>query len=308
MDLKNSKFIGEIALIIVTVFWGATFVIVKDALNDASPMMFLGFRFLTASILFIPFIFTKIKSIDFGIVKAGVVLGVLLFLSFGLQTTGLTYTTATKSGFLTGTLVVLIPFFQVLIKKKKPSKGALIGAFLVFIGILFLSGSGNNIYSFIKELGNNFNFGDFLTLMCAVLFAVHVVYLDVFTAKYDYWFLVFAQLFVTAFLSFIAAFIFNAAKMEVIKFDLTSNLIFALLYTAIFATLINTILQTKYQKSVSPTKAGIIYSFEPIFAALFAFIVLNEKINFLGFIGGLLIFSGLIISEIYDNWVTKNGK
>lgn len=308
MNIKSNKFIGEFALLLVTIFWGGTFVIVKGALQDTSPMIFIGLRFLLASILFIPFIFYKIKTVDVDTIKAGFVLGVLLFLSFSLQTIGLQYTSATKSGFLTGTLVVLIPFFQIFIKKKFPSKGTFIGTGLVFIGIFFLSGSGNSILNLLNELGNNFNLGDLLTLLCAVLFAVHVVYLDVYTSKYNFWFLVFSQLFITAIFSFISAFIFNAYNLEKYKFELTDNLIFAVLYTAIFATLINTILQTKYQKMVSPAKAGIIYSFEPIFAAIFAFIVLGERLTLLGFIGCFLIFLGLIIAEVYDNLVIKNGK
>jgi drug/metabolite transporter (DMT)-like permease len=308
MNVKSNKFIGEFALLLVTILWGGTFVIVKGALQDTSPMIFIGLRFLLASILFIPFIFYKIKTVDVDTIKAGFVLGVLLFLSFSLQTIGLQYTSATKSGFLTGTLVVLIPFFQIFIKKKIPSIGTFIGTGLVFIGIFFLSGSGNSILNLLNELGNNFNLGDLLTLLCAVLFAVHVVYLDVYTSKYNFWFLVFSQLFITAIFSFISAFIFNANGIEKYKFELTDNLIFAVLYTAIFATLINTILQTKYQKMVSPAKAGIIYSFEPIFAAVFAFIVLDERLTLLGFIGCFLIFLGLIIAEVYDNLVIKNGK
>ncbi len=308
MNNKSNKFIGEFALLLVTIFWGGTFVIVKGALQDTSPMIFIGMRFLLASILFIPFIFYKIKTVDSGAIKAGIVLGVLLFLSFSLQTIGLQFTSATKSGFLTGTLVVLIPFFQIFIKKKIPSRGAFIGTAFVFIGIFILSGSGKSIFELLNELGSNFNLGDILTLICALLFAVHVVYLDVYTNKYNFWFLVFAQLFITAILSFISAFLLNAYQVETYKFELTNNLIFAIVYTAVFATLINTILQTKYQKMVSPTKAGIVYSFEPIFAAIFAFIVLNERLTLLGLIGCILIFIGLIVAEIYDNLVTKNGK
>ena len=129
-----------------------------------------------------------------------------------------------------------------------------------------------------------------------------------FSNKYDYWILTFAQLFVTAILSFIFAGVLNNYSIENYRFVFTNNLLFAIIYTAVFATLINTILQTKYQKMVSPTKAGIIYSFEPIFAALFAFMVLNERMTILGALGCLLIFVGLIVAEIYDNLVIKNGK
>ncbi|HPN38322.1 MAG TPA: DMT family transporter, partial [Melioribacteraceae bacterium] len=168
MVFKGNKYSGEYALLLVTIFWGATFVIVKSALKDTSPMLFIGFRFLLATVLFLPFIFFKIKHINKKIIIPGIILGLLLFLSFSLQTIGLQYTSATKSGFLTGTLVVLIPFFQFIIKKKSPSKGALIGTILVFIGIFILSGSGKPIDELLTELGSNFNL--VICLHCYVLY------------------------------------------------------------------------------------------------------------------------------------------
>ncbi len=308
MKLSNSKLTGEAALLLVTLLWGATFVIIKEALNDASPLLFVGARFSIAAILFIPIIYKSRKTITKQALLPAMFLGVLLFLSFVIQTFGLQYTTATKSGFLTGSLVVMIPFFQLLIIKRKPTKGAIIGSMLVFVGILLLSSGGESLIAFFEDLGNNFNVGDFLTLVCAVIFALHVVFLDVFTKKYDYKFLVFMQLFITAVLSVVSAVIFNGIGITSYKFNLSANLIVAILYTSIFATLINTVLQTKFQKAVSPAKAGIIYSFEPIFAAIFAFIILDERISFIGIIGCCLIFAGLIVSEIYDSFFNINGK
>src|SRR5690606_17156138 len=100
---------------------------------------------------------------------------------------------------------------------------------------------------------------------------------------------------------FVLSFIFSFNSLEPIKFALTSNLIFAVLYTSIFASILATIIQLKYQKVVSPTKAGIIYSIEPIFAAVFAYFILSEKISNFGLIGCGLIFLGLIISEVFSS-------
>ncbi len=301
------KYLGVTALIIVTILWGATFVIVKESLNDVSSMLFIALRFSIAAIFLIPIYFKNRDKFKKPAVIAGTILGLFLFFGFATQTVGLKYTTATKSGFLTGTLVVMVPIFQTIIEKRAPTKGAVIGTILVFIGILFLSSGGDSIFTFLDDLGSNFNVGDFLTLLCAVFFALYVVYLDIVSPKFDFWILLSLQIFTTAILGYISSILFFAVSFEPIRIDLTQYLIFGLVYTALFATLITTALQTKFQKEVSPTKAGIIYSFEPIFAALFAFFLLSEKITNFGFVGSVLIFSGLIVSELHENLLKKNG-
>ena len=164
-----------------------------------------------------------------------------------------------------------------------------------------LSSGGNDVINFLHRLGSDFNLGDLLTLICAVLFAFQVVYVDVFTKKYDYLPMVFVQLLITGVGGFLLTLIFSAASLETVRFSLTGNLIFAVVYTSVFASVLATIIQLKYQKVISPTKAGIIYSIEPIFAATFAYFLLNEKISNFGLIGCVLIFSGLILSEIFSN-------
>ena len=300
--LKNlrGKYLGEGALILVTLFWSATFVIVKESLNDISSMLFIAFRFTIAGLLFAPFLIKKHIKFTTSAVLSGGLLGLLLFLGFSTQTVGLKYTLATKSGFITGSSVVMIPIFQTLIEKRLPTKGAILGTIFVLVGILFLSSGGNSLSAFLKTLGSDFNFGDGLTLVCAVFFALYVVYLDIISKKYDFLLLIFMQFTVTGILSFAIAILFGLSNLEPIRVDFSNNLIFGLFYTAIFATLIATALQTKYQKLISPTRAGIIFSFEPMFAAVIAFFAINEKITMFGLVGGLLIFVGLLTSELFD--------
>lgn len=306
MKKIDFKYYAEFMLLIVTLLWGATFTIVKESLNNSSPILFISLRFSLASLFLIPFIIKNKVYISKSSVKAGFVLGILMFFSFAAQTIGLKYTTATKSGFITGSLVVMIPMFQIIIEKKKPSLGAFIGVALVFVGILFLSSGGNSIFTFLEDIGANFNVGDFFTLVCAILFAIHVVYLDVFSKKENTFVLFSFQIFTTAIFGIIFTFMLSLANYEKIHFVFSESLIFGLLYTSIFATLITTSLQTKYQKSVSPTKAGLIYSFEPIFAALIAFFALSEKITNFGLLGCALIFLGLISSELIEYY--SNGR
>ena len=298
---STGKFIGEAALLLMTIIWGGTFVIVKESLNDISTLLFVALRFgIAAFVLFIVLFVRKIK-IDKKIILPGALLGVWLFLGFLTQTAGLKFTSASKSGFLTGSLVVMIPLFQTIIEKKIPTRGALTGTAFVFIGIVFLSSGGNSVLEFLENLGRNFNIGDWLTLLCAVFFALHIVFMDIISPKHEFWNLLFFQLVTVALLNLFFSFIFSFTSLEPLRFSLSGNLILGILYTALLATLVNFALQTKFQKAVTPTKAGIIYSFEPVFAAIFAFFILSEKITNFGLIGSGMIFFGLIISEVFDS-------
>ena len=305
---KESRFLGEIVILLITLLWGSTFVIVKQSLNDISSMLYVAIRFSLAAVVLLPIFLLKWDKKKKFIIWPGVFLGIWLFLGFTVQTMGLGLTTATKSGFITGIFVVLIPFFQIFIEKKKPSKGIVTGICLVFLGLVFLFSGGNSVFEFFSLIGNDLNFGDFLTFLCAIFFAVHVVYIDKLSKENSLLSLLFSQLITVSVLSFIFTGIFSITSIEQIKAEFSGYAIFSLLFTAIIATLMNIGLQTKFQKSVSPSKAGIIYSFEPLFAALLAYIVLNEKIGKFGYIGSALIFSGLIVSEIYDNLFNKDGK
>jgi drug/metabolite transporter (DMT)-like permease len=294
------KYYGEAALLLITLIWGGTFALVKNALNDISPSLFLAIRFGIASLILFPFLYSQLIKINKETFVAGTILAVFFFLGFQFQTIGLNYTTATKSGFITGTFVVIIPILQTIIEKRKPRIHNIIGVVLVFIGLIFLSSKGENLFHFFEEFGSDLNIGDLFTFICAILFAFQVVYVDIFTKKYQFMPMVFIQLFISAIGGSIASLFLPSFGLEQTKFVLNFNVVTALLYTSIFASIIAISIQLKYQKVVSPTKAGIIYSFEPIMAALLAYIILNEKITNFGFIGGAFIFAGLIVSEIFS--------
>jgi drug/metabolite transporter (DMT)-like permease len=295
------KYTGEVALIFNTLIWGGTFALIKNALTDISPVLFVGLRFGLATLLFLPFVYKHLKNTNRKTLIAGSILGVFYFSGFITQTIGLNLTTATKSGFITGTFVVFIPILQLVIEKRKPKWFNLVGVGFVLIGLVMLSSKGNNVFEFFEQIGSDFNLGDFFTLICALLFAFQVVYVDIFTKKYDYLPMVFTQLLITGLGGILISIILSSTGIEMIKFAANANVISSILYTAIFASIVATIIQLRYQKTVSPTKAGIIFSIEPIFAAVFANFLLSEKISNFGLIGSVLIFVGLIVSEAFSN-------
>ena len=293
------KYLPETLLMLNTIIWGSTFVIVKSALADISPLLFISVRFLFATIILLPFAFKIFKDINRAAFWGGILLGILYFIGFSTQTIGLNYTTATKSAFITGMFIIFTPLFQTLIEKKPPSRGVTIGVILAILGLIFLTSKGDTLLSVFSEINESFNIGDFFTLICAIVFSLYLVYLDIISKKSDYKPLVFLQISVTGVCGILFSLLFTVWEVEKIHFNFSSNLLFAILYTSVLATVITTTLQTMYQKFVTPSVAGIILSFEPIFAAIFAFFMLNEKISNFGLIGCLLIFCGLLISEIY---------
>jgi drug/metabolite transporter (DMT)-like permease len=295
---KNSKkYLAEGILLLTTFIWGGTFVIIKKALPDISPMLFVTIRFLLATLILFPIAYKFLFNLSKRAFLEGFILGALLFGGFITQTIGLKTTTATKSAFITSLFVVFTPIFQTIIERRIPSKTLLAGIVSVFIGIVFISSKGDSILDIFLEIGSSFNLGDFFTFLCAIIFALTVVYLDIVSKKYHYKFLTFLQTFTTSMLAGMFVFIFNFAGIENLYVNINSNVVIAIIYTSIFATVINILLQTKYQKEVTPTKAGILYSLEPIFATLLAFIILSEQITTFGIIGAIFIFMGLVISE-----------
>lgn len=276
---------AELYLLLCTLIWGGTFVVVKQGLDHASPFVFLAVRFGIAIAIFVPLTFSHLKSISKRTMISGGVLGLLLWIGFATQTVGLQYTTASKSGFITGLLVVFTPLFQILIEKRLPKKGNVIGIVLVVIGLFFLT----------SPEGSEFNIGDGLTLICAAVFGLHIVYLDVFSKRHPFLQLAFLQFVTVLFFSIAAAPIF-----ETPLFIPTTDFLLGLAYLSILATVLTLTLQTKYQKETTPTRAAVIFSLEPVIAATSAYFVLEESIGGIGIFGGGLIVAGLLVSELSD--------
>ena len=272
---------------------------IKSALTFISPMMFVSIRFVIASIILLPFAYPLFKTISKKQFGEGFLLGVFLYIGFAVQTIGLQYTTATKSAFITGTFVLFTPILQMIIEKRIPTFGNILGVLLVTVGIIFLSSKENSLFSIFSELSEGFNIGDSLTLICAIFYAVYIVYLDKISANHNHKFLTFAQISVTGILSVLSIFLFSCAKIEHIHITLNNEVIVAILYTTLFATILTTTLQTKFQRAVTPTRASIIFSMEPLFASVTAYFFINEKLSNFGIAGAAFIFLGILTSELW---------
>ncbi len=281
----TSKARAELILLATTIVWGSTFVVVKLGLQEFSAFLFVAIRFLLATLFFLVFFRKKIFPIPASVARKGGLLGLFLFIGFITQTIGLNYTTASKSAFITGMMVALVPLLQIFITRKPPKVGNIVGILLVVAGLLFLT----------SPEGAALNFGDALTIICAVAFAVYIVYLDVVSREMTAMQLTFLQIASNAVLATLGALLF-----ESVAFNTSFNAIAALLYLTIFATIITVFVQTRFQKDTTPTRAVVIFSIEPVIASLLAYFFLGEILGPLGLLGGGLIVGGVLISELSD--------
>ena len=275
---------AEIYLLIIVIIWGSTFALIKGVIDTIPPYTYLAYRFLLASLILVVIFWKRLKKLNIIVLKKGSLIGIFLFLGYTLQTVGIKYTTATKAGFITGLSVVLVPIISHFFIKDKVSRNSVIGVVLAFIGLWFLNYSG----SF------SFNLGDFLVLLCAFSFAMHIISVGLFSKKLDYVLLAITQITVVFVLSLLMALIF---ERPAIHLSYSSYIWWSIVITGIFATALAFYMQNRFQRYSTATKTAIIFSGEPISAAMFAYLLLGEKVGLIAWAGGLLIIFGMIISQ-----------
>jgi len=280
---------AELVLLATTFIWGGTFVIMKLGFADVSPFLFVAIRFSLGSIIFGAIFFRQLRSIRRPALQKGAILGVLLGVGLVLQTYGLQITTASKSAFITGMMVVFTPIAQLFIERRMPKLGNIIGVIVVTTGLYFLT----------LPTGSSFNLGDVLTLVGAFLIGIYIVYLDIFTKEEEFLPLAFLQIAATALLGWMLV------PFETSYLHVTWNVARLFFYTAVLATVITTYTQTRFQKDTTPTRAGILFTLEPVISAVLAYFILGEILGMLGVLGGIIIVAGILISELSDKYIEK---
>ena len=284
------KWLAIGGLILVTVIWGGGFVASDIALESMKPFQIMMVRFLLASVLMgIISLGQKNreeKSVDrAGAIRAGILMGIALFVGFSLQIIGLQYTTPSKNAFLTALNVVIVPFIAFIILKKKIGAKGIIGAILSVVGVALLSLNGN------LTLG----LGDALTLICAVGFAFQIFFTSEFVKKYPVSVLNMVQM-ITAFVLSAVSLVFFGET----DFQVTTQGWLSVLYLGVISTTLCYLLQTVCQRYVDETKAAIVLSMESVFGTIFSIIILHEVITLRMVIGCVIILTAVIISNLSD--------
>ncbi|MFA5833103.1 MAG: DMT family transporter [Bacteroidota bacterium] len=280
---------AELALFATTFIWASTFVVVKAGSGNISPSLFIALRFGIGALIFGMLLFKQLQTIRFQTLKSGLLLGSILGVGIILQNYGIYQTTASKSAFITGLMVIFTPIAQLILERRPSKVGNIIGIFIVTYGLYLLTSPSDS----------EMNFGDILVLISAVIFGVYIVYLDMYSRNENVLHLAFVQVTVTTIIASVVA------LFEGIVFVPTNQLLLSSLYMGICATVFTTYIQTRYQKDTTPTRAVIIFTIEPVIAAVLAFIFLNEVLGISGIMGASLIVLGILISEFSDLMVSK---
>jgi drug/metabolite transporter (DMT)-like permease len=277
------RFKAEVLLIAATVIWGTTFVIVKQALNEASPLVFMAGRFTLAGVVL--FFALGWKKLDGRRLGLAVFLGGLLFLGYAFQTWGLEYTTPSKSAFITGFSVVLVPLIMAVLGVRLRVT-SIAGALFGLAGIYFLVAPSG---------GDAINRGDVLTLLGAIAFAAYIVWVGIYAEKYSFVELAPAQILIVGLFAYLAL-PFDAGR----RFNLTTGLAGAVAVTAVFATAFAYSVQNWAQRYISASHAALIFALEPVFAALTSLWMLGERLGGRALVGCAFVLAGIVVSEERD--------
>jgi len=285
--------LADLAFTLIMAVWGSSFAILRSLLGDAaaSPLALVAVRMGVASALLAAYMAAtpsgraQLRGLRGPIVRDGLYIGALLGVGFLLQTEGLQRTTASRSGFLTGTLVVLVPLIELVVYRKRPAPPALVGVLLAFAGMTVLSAPWSGVSQATAA-------GDALTLACAVVFAGQIVALGRIAPKYPVLPLLLLQLAAIAAMAAVAG-----PLVETQHFSGTPRLWMETVYLALFATLLAFGVQTWAQKILPPVRIALISSLEPVFAALWAALLIGERLTRRELVGGALIVLGVVVGE-----------
>lgn len=314
-DLK-----AEGLLIVTTLIWGGTFAVIKTALGDISPMLLVGVRFVLAALLAWP-ILLRVRDgriSDLFTPAAwfwGFLIGLGMLLGYAGQTIGLKYTTVARSGFITYSFALLVPFLQFFILKKKPGWGNLLGLFVVFWGFSFITDPADGPLTF-RELGplrmlgmvedlaaGGLNRGDLYSLVGAVGYAFYVVLLDRATRVVHPGAVTVIQMFFCGIMALALS-----PLVETPVFVLSWSLAGALFYLVVFGSIVALALMNWFQRRLTPLRAVLIYATEPVFAAGIGFLVFGTGMSPREMAGAVLILCGIVVSDLWNIAASRREK
>ncbi len=276
------------------VIWGSTFSLIRESLAGTDPLVYLCLRFAVAAPVALLVFRRRIDLRDTSALWRGALLGAVLFLGFLFQTLGLSHTTATRSGFLTALYIVFVPVLLAFLRRRAPRPRVLLATLCALGGLVLMSGPG--LWDLAALSGSairtNAGVGEVQTVVCALFFALQILMAGRFPSAARTWSIHFWQLLTVLLLSALALPVLGEPR---IRWD--GQLALSLFVTGILGTVLALGLQLRFQRETTPERAAVIYSFEPVFAALAAFLLLGERIGGPELLGGVLILAGLQLAD-----------
>ncbi|HEK1009106.1 TPA: DMT family transporter [Pseudomonas putida] len=279
--LRLSK--AELVLVFITMLWGGTFLLVHNVMTVSGPMFFVGLRFAAAA-LFVGLVSARaLPGLTLTELKAGVLIGASIMLGYGLQTMGLQTISSSQSAFITALYVPFVPLLQWLVLGRRPGLMPSIGICLAFLGLMLLAGPEGGTLHFSE--------GEVVTLVSAVAIAAEIILISRYAGQVDVRRVTVVQLATASLLSFL---------MIVPTQERIPDFSWLLLLSALGLGAMSAIIQVAMnwaQKSVSPTRATLIYAGEPVWAGIVGRIA-GERLPGVALIGGLLIVIAVVVSEL----------
>ena len=272
-----------LALVGVAAIWGVTFPVVKDAVEKVPPFEFLALRFTLAGAVTSAAFWRQLRGLGREGLVAGLLAGLTLFAGYAFQTVGLQYTRASNAGFVTGLFVVFAPLFAAAFLRRRPGAGATLGVVLAVVGLALLSLTA---HFHVRK-------GDAIVLGAAISFALQIVLLARYAPRHSPVALAAVQLWVAAVLSGLWTI---ADERHVAP---RGSVWMALVVTGLFASAVAFTIQTAAQRHIGPTRTAVILTMEPVFAGLFAWLLLDETLTARGWVGAGLILAGMLVAELW---------
>lgn len=292
-NTKHSRF-PEIALILITIIWGGTFLIVQHALTLTSPMFFVGCRFLIAACVVSFFSLKILKGTTLKDLAAGAAIGATITLGYGAQTVGLQTILSSESAFLTSIYVPLVPLFQWVMFKKAPQWSTWTGIIFAFIGLVLLT--GNHTFEFSLSTGQA------ITVFGAFAIALEIIFIGLFAKHVNLQRVTILQLLFASLFAFMSMPLMNEYSIPEFSWTLMLILLSIGLSSAIIQFTMNWA-----QQYVDPARATLIYAGEPVWAGIFGRIA-GERLSPYALIGALFVLIGIIISEFKPEWFKKRSR
>lgn len=281
----------EVALVIITVIWGTTFLIIRHALQLSGPLFFVALRFTFASAVMGLISFSSLSKLTGRELFAGIVIGVAVFGGYTLQTVGLQYITASKSAFITAAYVPAVPLLQWLITRRFPGRLMLVGVCCAFAGLILLAGPDG------VSLG--YGVGEVVTVLSALSISIEILLISFFARDVDTRRITVIQVVVVA----VAAYALMPVMGEAIP-PFSWTVVLSALVLGVASGAIQFVMNWA-QKSVPATKATLIYAGEPVWAGIFGRMA-GERLPHTALLGGVLVVAGVIVSSVKRKRKSKN--
>ena len=274
---------ANLMLVFVTIIWGGGFLATNGALAAISPFYVMMIRFVGAAIFPVCFCWKKLRQLSKDEIRHGIITGIFLFLAFAFQTFGLKYSSPSKNAFLTATNVVFVPYLLWLLFHRRPHKKEIIASLLCVSGIALLT---------LRVDAIMIGFGDLLSIICALFFALHIIALERYSAHTDAFCMTAMQMVTAGVLSTICALAFEQAPAT-LGLEALGNVG----YLIFISTLLAYLLQTYAQKYTTANTASLILSMEALFASIFSFLILHEMMTLPMLVGAFMIFGSVLFME-----------